>query len=95
MRLNVSFSENNMEVVFQSSEEDRTFGANMGEIQIVTKYIGGEPYDGDYSVTPKVDSQTMATKGKIMTDDVQIKSIPFFNVSNTSGGSTVYIGSEV
>lgn len=95
MRMKVTFSENNMEVVFRQSEENRTFGANLGEIQIVTKYVGGEPYEGDYSVTPKVDAQTMATKGKVMTDDVLIRSIPFFNVSNTSGGNTVYIGSEV
>lgn len=95
MRMKVSFSENNMEVVFRQSEENRTFGTNLGEIQIVTKYVGGEPYEGDYSVTPKVDAQTMATKGKVMMDDVLIRSIPFFNVSNTSGGNTVYIGNEV
>lgn len=95
MRMKVSFSENNMEVVFRQSEENRTFGTNLGEIQIVTKYVGGEPYEGDYSVTLKVDAQTMATKGKVMMDDVLIRSIPFFNVSNTSGGNTVYIGNEV
>lgn len=52
-------------------------------------------YQGGYDVTPKVVEQKMETKDKVMRDDVTIKSIPFFNVSNTSGGSTVYIGNEV
>ena len=52
-------------------------------------------YEGMYDVTPRVVEQRMETKDKIMKDDVTIKSIPFFNVSNTSGGCTVYIGNEV
>lgn len=54
-----------------------------------------EPYEGEYSITPKVDAQKMQTMGKLMINDVTIKAIPFFNVSNTSGGNTVYIGNEV
>ena len=57
--------------------------------------IAMEEYEGDYIVTPKVESQTMPTKNKLLTEDVTIKSIPFYNVSNTSGGSTVFIGNEV
>ena len=30
-----------------------------------------------------------------MKDDVTVKKIPFYNVSNTAGGTTVYIGKEV
>ena len=52
-------------------------------------------YEGAYDITPKVVEQRMATKNKLMTDNVTIRSIPFFNVSNDSGGSTVYIGNEV
>ncbi len=54
-----------------------------------------ETYDGPYEITPKVESQTMATKGKSMAENVTIKSIPYFDVSNNAGGSTVYIGNEV
>lgn len=54
-----------------------------------------EPFDGEYTVTPKVTEQIMATKNRLMLNDVTVKSIPFFNVSNTSGGNTVYIGNEV
>lgn len=61
----------------------------------VVHAIGYTDYTGAYEVTPKVTEQSLKTKDKHMTDDVTIKSIPFFNVSNTSGGSTAYIGSEV
>lgn len=77
------------------SELSRAFSVTVGEIQTITKYVGGDPYSGDYTVTPRVAEQTMPTKGKVMAEDVTVKSIPFFNVSNTSGGSTVYIGNEV
>lgn len=52
-------------------------------------------YDGDYEVTPKVDGQELKTKHKYMTDDVTVHAIPFFEVSNTSGGNTVYIANEI
>lgn len=52
-------------------------------------------YEGDYIVTPKVAQQTLPTAQKLMEADVLVKAIPFFNTSNTSGGSTVYIGNEV
>jgi hypothetical protein len=54
-----------------------------------------EPFEGEYTVTPKVTEQIIATKNRLMLNDVTVKSIPFFNVSNTSGGNTVYIGNEV
>lgn len=49
-------------------------------------------YTGSYDVTPMVDAQSLATKEKFLTDDVRIHAIPYFEVGNTSGGSTVYIG---
>lgn len=50
-----------------------------------------EVYAGDYEVTPQVSSQTLETAGKRMEDDVQIKAIPIYSVSNNSGGATFYI----
>lgn len=62
--------------------------------------ITGEPpdvefYDGTYTVTPKVDAQTIPTAQKFLTDNMTVKEIPIYNVGNTSGGSTVYIGTEI
>lgn len=82
-----------IDVEFKESKQ--SFSAKFGEVAHVTEYIGGEQYFGDYVVTPKVDEQMLKTKDKVLTDDVVIKSIPFFKVSNTNGGSTVYIGNEV
>ena len=95
MILKVKFSELSNTFGTKFSSQDNTFKAVFGEVQTVTEYLGGEPYEGDYIVTPKVNEQTMPTKDKVMTEDVTIKSIPFYNVSNTSGGSTVYIANEV
>ena len=53
-----------------------------------------DPYLGEYEVTPKVDAQTMPCAGKKMLKDVDIKAIPFFETSNTTG-TTVYIAAEV
>lgn len=51
-------------------------------------------YNGSYEVIPKVDSQTLETKEKIMADDLEISSIPYFETSNQYG-YTIYIGTEV
>ena len=58
-------------------------------------YMGGEPYDGSYEVTPKVSAQTLPTANKLMLDDVSVRAIPYFDVSNPAGGNTIYIANEV
>lgn len=52
-------------------------------------------YDGAYCVTPTVDGQTLETAQKYMDADVKVNKIPYYDVGNTSGGSTVYIADEV
>lgn len=54
-----------------------------------------EQYEGEYEVTPLVTHQTLPTKKKVMKDNLTIKEIPFFDVSNNAGGTTVYIGEEI
>lgn len=54
-----------------------------------------EEYTGPYEVTPKVEAQTLPTKGKLMRSDVEVQKIPYFETSNTAGGSTVYIAKEM
>lgn len=72
-----------------------TFDTDFGNVQKVTEYVGGEKYQGEYEITPKVEAQMLPTAQKVLEENIVIKEIPFFNVSNTSGGSTVYIGNEV
>lgn len=54
-----------------------------------------EYYTGDYTVTPKVVGQSLATMGKMMSDNVIINKIPYYETSNLSGGNTVFIGKEL
>ncbi len=95
MKLKVTFRELSQKLPICFGELNQKLPICFEEVQTVTKYIGGEKYEGDYGITPKVEAQTMPTKNKVMIDDVTVKAIPFFNVSNNSGGSTVYIGTEV
>ena len=95
MIIQVKFEENSKELTPEFGEISKVLGVDFGETQKVTEYIGGDPYNGDYIVTPKVKAQTLPTKNKVMNDDVTINSVPFFNVSNISGGNTIYIASEV
>ena len=91
MILKVKFSELSKKLDIKFTSLAQSFTAEFGEIQEVTKYIGGEKYAGDYVVTPRVDAQMMPTKNKTMMDDVTIKAIPVYDVSNNAGGTTFYI----
>lgn len=64
-----------------------------GTITGAANYIKLYPdYDGEYVIVPKArENQTLETKGKRMKDNVTVKEIPVYRVSNTSGGETVYI----
>ena len=90
----IEFNENDMSLDVEMKEKMEPFCLDFGDIQTVTKAYD-EYYDGDYEVTPKITLQTLETKNKIMTDDVVIKGIPYFETSNESGGNTIYIGDEI
>ena len=64
-------------------------------VERAVRIYEAEMYAGPYSVTPSPDAQTLETEGLVMQEDVNIRSIPFFEVSNTVGGTTVYIGKEI
>ena len=54
----------------------------------------GSEYTGPYDVKPKVNSQRLKTSGKYMSKDVKINEIPYAEVSNPQGGTTVSIAWE-
>ena len=52
------------------------------------------PYEGEYEVTPKTyNEQVLPTKNKRMIDNLTVKKIPQYEVSNNSG-YTLIIGEE-
>ena len=63
--------------------------APSGEIVFVGD---AERYEGEYEVTPAVEKQTLQTAKKIMKEDITVKEIPYAEVSNPAGGTTVIIG---
>ena len=91
MRFDVSFRETNTRIDCKLKNE-LAFDVKFENFTGITEV---ETYDGNYDVIPKTEGQTLETNQKYMKSDVTIQKIPFYNVSNESGGSTVYIGSEV
>lgn len=63
----------------------------VGDARLI--YLSGEPYDGEYEVTPKIDEATvLPTAQKLLARDVTVKKIPITKVGNNSGGNTIIIG---
>ena len=85
------FTENEKRFDLRFHEKRAEVQVGFGEVQTVTKLVG-DPYNGDYTVRPLVEPQTLETKHKIMTDDLTILEIPYAEVTNTSGGMTATIG---
>ncbi len=70
--------------------------AQLGSVVVVVEDISHLPqYDGPYEVTPRVTAQTLPTARKILTDDITVREIPRYDVSNTAGGKTIFIANEV
>lgn len=51
-------------------------------------------YTGDYEVTPKAYTQTLETAGKLLTENIVVTAVPYYETSNNSDGLTVYIAEE-
>lgn len=64
-------------------------------LNIVKDYSNAPLYTGEYTVTPKAfEAQSLPTTDKLLTQDVTVLRVPFFETSNIYG-STVFIASEV
>lgn len=91
--LNIAVKETPVSLNLDTPELRQELGL---KTDIVVQKVNDAPvYDGEYSVIPKTEMQTLNTIAKVMEHDVTIFAIPYFEATNTSGGETVYIGSEV
>lgn len=95
MLIKVQFHESTVSVNAKFNSSAVRLDTDFADLQKVTVREDVTPYMGEYSITPKVNAQTMPTAQRFMTADVQIKAIPYFETSNNYDGQTVYIGSEV
>lgn len=66
--------------------------ADIGNVVIISS--DAPKYTGVYTVTPETFQQTLYTEGKILVDDVTVKEIPYYEVSNEYNGKTVIIGGK-
>lgn len=56
---------------------------------------GAKPYTGAYEVTPKIyEEVSLETKDRFLKDNVTVKKIPQYIVSNDAGGATLIMGDE-
>lgn len=61
----------------------------------IPNVVGAVAYAGPYEVTPKAwEAQILATDGLMMTDDVTVFKVPYYETSNIYDGKTVYIAEE-
>jgi len=64
-----------------------------GKLSIMKEY---DKYDGDYKVIPRAFiEQSLQTANKVLSEDVVVKEVPYWETSNTSNGKTAYIAKEV
>lgn len=54
----------------------------------------GEEYTGPTTVTPSGRVQTLPTARKYLAQDITVREIKRWDVGNSSGGTTVFIGEE-
>lgn len=104
LNLNYDIKEKLFGVIFDMDEKcfnsdfesnNKQFDIHFNELQKVNEApTSYKYYDGDYSVIPKIQSQTLETREKIMKDDLEVKAIPYFETSNDSG-TTIYIAKEI
>ena len=74
---------------------ENLFHADVGTVTVINN-SDVQQYAGSYEVTPRVDAETiLATRNKLMQQNVRVHEIPRYDVSNDFAGTTVYIGKEV
>lgn len=74
-------------LMFESTEEK--IDINFSESYMLPEH---EKYEGTYIVIPQSKEQVLPTSNKYLIDDVTIKEIPYYEVSNDAGGKTITIG---
>ncbi len=95
MKLEVAFKENGKKLEVGFCAGDKKLNMGFQNFQRVSDNKDVEYYEGNYTVVPKTQEQLLATSKKYLTEDITIKKIPYYDVSNTSGGTTVFIGKEL
>lgn len=66
-------------------------GVEFDDVVIVADTTNIPRYEGNYNVTPTIERNTLDTHNKLMESNLVVDKIPYYEVSNTSGGITASI----
>lgn len=85
-----------VQVAQQSAVSVRIAEAASVRVDVTGTAVVGAPenYLGPYDITPLFSVQTLPTAKRLMQQDVTVKKIPQYEVSNDYGGYTLIIGDE-
>lgn len=89
MLFKVKFKETSQRLAVNFKTSNQHFKFGFSNIQVVKD--SHEIYEGDHTIIPSRAEQVMPTKNKLLTDNMTVKSIPFFQVDNNHG-TTFIIG---
>ena len=68
-------------------------GGLNGRVSVTREY---DVYSGEYQVVPKAfEQQVLPTSNRVLKEDVVVREVPFYVVSNESDGVTAYIGKDM
>lgn len=88
MRLTVTFGNPRLNISIGNEKLSASTGT-----PVARDYTDAPIYDGETVVIPLArEEQTLPTRGKLLTANVTVLEIPYYEVSNPSGGYTVNIG---
>ena len=80
------------EYVNVSVSEENTVSVNA---DVTVTHAQADYYEGEYVVIPRAnDSVVLETRDKLLTDDVTVTKVPYYQTHNETG-ETVFIASEV
>ena len=70
-------------------------GSFQGELGVFLKEGLPDDYRGETTVIPKArDDVILPTRDTVVREDITVKQVPYYAVSNEAGGNTVYIAKE-
>lgn len=82
-------------VAQQSAVSVRIAGAASVRVDVTgTTVVGAPEYSGPYDITPLFSAQTLPTAKRLLQQNITIKKIPQYEVTNDSNGYTLIIGEE-
>ena len=90
-----------VKITVNPQETVKVRSGHEGAVQVkvgkcVAVYNDAPVYKGEHVVIPKADAQTvLETAEKLLLENITVTKIPYYETSNSAGGDTVYIGSEV